>query len=71
MEGVIVDKADMKEQDQESKGCPYINDDIDECYVSKLTSANMEKALHYCLDNHKACETYIRLRENEKQVNKR
>jgi len=53
------DRMGMNNLNSAEKGCPYINEDHRECYSFKLNAHNMVQAIHYCLDNYAACETYM------------
>ncbi len=40
------------------KLCPHINDPCLDCYCSRLTSSDIEKAIYYCSGNFESCEIY-------------
>ncbi len=40
------------------KLCPIVKDPSTDCYCSRLTSCDIEKAIYYCSNNFESCEIY-------------
>ncbi len=40
------------------KLCPHVTDPSNDCYCSRLTSCDIEKAIYYCSNNFESCEIY-------------
>ena len=48
----------MISQSYKKKLCPHVKNPSTNCYCSKLTSSDIEKAIFYCSNNFESCEIF-------------
>lgn len=39
--------------------CPQLQEPFDECYCSKMSSQDIERAVYLCSNNFETCDIYI------------
>ena len=50
------------------KLCPFLNEPFDECYCSRMSSQDIERAVYLCSNNFEFCEIYNRVNGNTGEV---
>ncbi len=50
------------------KLCPFLDEPFDECYCSRMSSQDIERAVYLCSNNFEICEIYGRSNGNTNQV---
>jgi hypothetical protein len=48
----------MLYQTSEKRLCPFINEPFDDCYCTKMSSQDIERAVCLCGSNFETCEIY-------------
>jgi hypothetical protein len=48
--------------------CPFVENPTEECYVARMDSGAVEKALRFCRGIYEKCEIYVRRTSHEEAV---
>ena len=48
--------------------CPFVENPSEECYVARMDSGAVEKALRFCRGIYEKCEIYVRRTSHEEAV---
>ncbi len=50
--------------------CPYLQEPFDDCYCSKMSSQDIERAVYLCSNNFEICDIYKNGNGNGKDKSK-
>lgn len=48
--------------------CPFVENPVEECYVARMDSGAVEKALWFCRGIYEKCEIYIKRTSHKEAV---
>ena len=62
---------DLNDASLSKSACPMIHSELKNCYSTKeMSSANMRKALEYCLGSYTRCDIYRKVSEMYNKLKK-